>query len=135
MFEIEYNKLKRKLKLAIFNEFYIESIYIESLILFKMIKVLCTYLNLKCDQNELEKNLNKLIDSREQDEFIKKHFTMEFYIQIKEWNKQFISIKTLIFNNKINEVELKKCAQTGNQILGCFENNLILLGKYKNAEN
>lgn len=135
MFDIEYNRLKRKLKLAIFNEFYIESIYIENMILCKLTEYLCEQLHLGYDKNELEKNSNKLIDNREEEGFIKIHFIMEFYKEIKEWNKQFILIKTLISNNEINEIELKECMQIGNQIIGFFENNLILLEKYKNAEN
>ena len=135
MFDIEYNKLKRKLKLAIFNEFYIESLYIENMILCKLIEYLCEQLHLEYAKNELEENLNKLIDNSEQEGFIKTHFTMEFYKEIKEWNKQFILIKTLISNNEIYEMKLKECTQIGNQIIGFFENNLILLKKYKNAEN
>lgn len=129
-----YTKSKNQLKVSMFNEFYLESIYIEYKILIALINDILELFKINYEDIDLQVN-NSLLRSFmiiNEDHFLENHFT-DICIDIDKWSKEYDDV----FKNykDINSNNLDKLSKNGRLIINRLENNIEILIKYLENEN
>lgn len=130
----DFLKDKKQLKISIFNEFYLESIFIENNMLIELINNILKLLKINYENIDLQTN-NSLLRSFmiiNEDYFLENHF-IDICLDIDKWSKDYDEV----FNNykDIKLEKLGKLSKSGNLIINRLENNIEILIKYLEYEN
>lgn len=122
------DELKNKLKVALFYEFYVECIYIEYKIMYKLIIILLKKMNVFVPDEEIvdfEKLVLELKINKNKNRIINSYISNDIILELLEWN---ICTKNICFqiNNFSN---LSKNAIEGKNLLLRLENTINLIEK------
>lgn len=124
-----FEKDKKLLKIALFNDFFLESIYIENKIFNALINDILKLLKVNHDKiclSELIAFFKSFIIIND-DQFLENHFK-DICIDVEQWYSDYKNIFEQY--NDFNVNELKKLSKSGDMIMKKIENNIEILRKY-----
>lgn len=130
----DFLKEKKQLKVSIFNDFYLESIFIENKILIELINNILELLKINHEDVDLQTN-NSLLRSFmiiNEDHFLENHFS-DICLDIDTWSKEYDDVFKNYKDIKLNSLE--NLSKNGNLIINRLENNIEILIKYLENEN
>lgn len=136
----QYAILMSKLKKAINNEFYYESIFIEYAVMEDRTESILKHANVKYLNKEgmpvsISVKINKLRSNAVfQDKYIKKHLTEKLLDDLVEWKEERNHLIHALIKHKYDEEKLKNIALRGECIAKKLASKSALVNKYLDSK-
>lgn len=136
----KYKDLMYKMKIAVNNEFYYESILLEYAILEDRTESLLRHAGLKSNNGDrsftLNEKLNRIKFSKKfKDNYIIKHLNEEIIYEIDSWKRKRNKIIHNLVGMTYSNEEIKNIALEGYEIVKKLNNKSSLVNKYFDRKN